>query len=72
MPEQVGRKKMEGRIVNELILSKNGHKQLAQKRETDFWGSWIIPSYKGTGHTTVKKTISGRGFWPKLNNCFAS
>jgi len=29
---------MQGRIVNELILSKNGHKQLAQKRETDFWG----------------------------------
>jgi len=55
MPEQVGRKKMEGRIVNELILSKNGHKQLAQKRETDFLGVMDHTSYKGTGHTTVKK-----------------
>jgi len=27
--------------------------------------------YKSTGYTPVK-TTSGRGFWPKLNNCFVS
>jgi len=31
-----------------------------------------MPSYENTGYTPVKKTTSGCGFWPKLNNCFVS
>ena len=54
---------------NKLILRINGHKQLAQKRETEKClgdGSYLLQKSQ---IYSSKKTTRGRGFWPKSNKC---